>query len=114
MKHHHADHERSCEQCGIAYHPPRASSRFCSTRCRMRNHRGSPQANSALRSWLIKHGFAGELEGARLSLTLPVSVVLEELSAAVAAIEARGLKSRLPAYSKEAFKAELRALRIAL
>lgn len=37
---HPAGRERACAQCTTAFHPYRASARFCSPLCRVRAHRG--------------------------------------------------------------------------
>jgi len=37
---HPAGPERACAQCTTAFHPYRASARFCSPLCRVRAHRG--------------------------------------------------------------------------
>ena len=117
MNHHHADHERSCEQCGINYHSPRASSRFCSIRCQKRHQRGLPKEDSktasTLRAWLAKRGLVCELADGRLGLNTPLAFALEELNEAVASVKARGLKARLPVFSEEEFRAALKAARIA-
>lgn len=109
-------HERACPQCGGAYQAARSTSRFCSGACRVRHHRGSDKGTgkeaAALRSWLLKWGYAAKL-GDRLTLTAPSAFIHDELNAAVAHIRDRGLRSRLPAYSEGAFKAALRSLRIA-
>lgn len=94
--------ERSCDLCGAAYHAARSTARFCSTTCRMRNHRAEKAVTpevTALRAWLVKRGFASKN---RLSVSRKLAS--EELCRNVAAIKERGLRAVLPCYSDAAFK----------
>lgn len=40
---HLAGRERICAQCCTSYHSPRATSRYCSDRCKKRHQRGAPK-----------------------------------------------------------------------
>jgi len=74
----------------------------------MRHHRDTPKGNprqaAALRSWAVKRGFAEKDSG---KLTAPLKLVLGELRSAVAAIEARGLRSVLPASTEAGLREAL-------
>jgi hypothetical protein len=118
-----AGRERSCEQCATIYRAPRASSRYCTDRCKKRAQRGSlrgsPKASTALRTWLIKRGYVGKLSpwdsknrsGAaeRWGVTVPLAHVLAELSEATARIKANGLRPLLPSYTEPTLKSALAA-----
>lgn len=57
--------ERLCAQCSAVYRAPRASSRYCSAKCRQRGHRGTEDADgktlNLLRRWLLRRTYAGQL-----------------------------------------------------
>lgn len=118
-----AGRERTCAQCSTSYRAPRASSRFCSDRCKKRTQRGSQKemggASAALRNWLTGRGYAGKLSPwdernrkclrERHGLTVPLAFVLDELNATRAAITARGLRPVLPSYTEATLKSALSA-----
>lgn len=107
-----AGHEKSCLQCGSRYRARRATSRYCSSRCVKRGQRGTPPvsigAPSGIRSWLFKKGFAGPVAGGGYDFTVPIGLILAELSAAADRIRARGLRSVAPATEAE-LRSALRA-----
>lgn len=102
-----AGREQPCRQCGSVYAAKRATSRYCSPRCRKRAERHTPpiaeRKTSGLKSWLLKRGYAGRI-GAGYGLTVPVGFALGALVEATESIRARGLRSIAPTT-----EAELRA-----
>ena len=97
---------RHCEQCNIAYSARRSTSRFCSTACRVANHRDSPKKDRSprnpLRRWLEGHAYAAQ---GRLSVA--PEFARAELNAEVEKIKELGLRTVLPAYTAPAFLKEL-------
>jgi hypothetical protein len=122
-----AGRERTCHQCGITYRAPNANSRFCSARCVKRHQRASRRGGQkeayALRSWLLKRGYAGkhspwdEKNRRRLKerwgLTVPVTFALDELNDVVRSLHGRGLHSTIPTHSEATFRTALKAAAIA-
>jgi hypothetical protein len=82
--------ERTCAQCSAVYRAPRASSRYCSDRCRKRAQRGTPdtdgQTLDLLRRWLLRRSYAGQIgpvnrkdpRPAVYALTVPRALALDE------------------------------------
>lgn len=82
--------ERHCAQCSTAYHAPRATSLYCSPRCRKRAHRGHEDTDSRtldlLRRWLLRRTYAGKIGPVNgrdprapiYALTVPRSLAMEE------------------------------------
>jgi hypothetical protein len=87
-----AGRERTCAQCSGTYRAPRATSRYCSPRCRQRGHRGASDTDGKtldlFRRWLLRRTYAGQIGPVNrrdprppvYALTVPSAFVLEEWS----------------------------------
>lgn len=85
-----AGRERTCAQCSGTYRAPRATSRYCSDRCRQRGHRGVGDTDGKtldlLRRWLLRRTYAGQIGPVNrkdprapiYALTVPSAFALEE------------------------------------
>ena len=83
--------EQPCAHCGMVYRAKRASSRFCSDRCKKRDQRGaaptSQIGSSLIFTLLLRLGFAGQIgpvnrrdpRPAVYGLTVPRSHAFDEL-----------------------------------
>jgi hypothetical protein len=92
-----AGRERTCTQCGATYRSQRNSSRYCSTSCRKKAHRGTaptggpkagPAGFSVITKALLIAGYVGLIgpahgrskEPPTYALTVPFEQALDELS----------------------------------
>jgi hypothetical protein len=57
--------ERACAQCNAVYRSPRATSRYCTPKCRKRAHRGTEDTDGKtldlLSRWLLRRTYAGQI-----------------------------------------------------